>query len=475
MSAEETRVPGFDLVCELQGHRGTITEIEWSPSGESLASGSRDTTVRIWEPPWHGSPTVLAVNRTVFSVSWSPCGEFIAVGTFQEAGQIWSTRDKTARKLVGGPDDTIYAVSWSPDGGQVAAGGYKGSVGIWNSSTGTLTRVLEPHPGYNVYCLKWSPSGALLASGAYGGHVCLWETASWQLLGRLSGDFGSVYSLSWTADDSELVSAGDGGVWIWDAATGAPLKHIRSHRRSVGGASISPDGSLVASQSRDGSTYVWECDSFQVVAAFAAHSAKELSNCVAFHPSGVRLAAPKYYERIVRIWDLRPELMVRRKISEVQGRTIKKPGVTDDSRPRLTQPRKRKPRPFLCYAKEDFDDAEEAYRQLVEAGFDPWFDDKKLLGGDEWEAKIEEAIRTVDCVIVFLSRHSVGKTGYVQRETRLALDAADRRPPGSTFVIPVKLEDVEIPSRLAKWHCVELHKPGGTARLLQSLLSLTGG
>jgi hypothetical protein len=102
-------------------------------------------------------------------------------------------------------------------------------------------------------------------------------------------------------------------------------------------------------------------------------------------------------------------------------------------------------RVFLCHASEDKVHVRNAYAELVRGGFDPWLDEKNLLPGQNWEYEIPRALKSSAAVIVFLSRASVSKRGYVQREFRLAFDALQEISENQIFVIPVRLDDCDVP------------------------------
>jgi len=128
---------------------------------------------------------------------------------------------------------------------------------------------------------------------------------------------------------------------------------------------------------------------------------------------------------------------------------------------------------FLCHAKEDKVQVRRLYRDLKGRGFLPWLDEEDLIGGQDWDFEIQKAVISSDVVIVCLSHHSVSKTGYVQKEIRVALDAADHHPKGQIFIIPLRLCPCEIPERLNKWQAIDLFKEGGLDRLERSLLTRT--
>lgn len=127
---------------------------------------------------------------------------------------------------------------------------------------------------------------------------------------------------------------------------------------------------------------------------------------------------------------------------------------------------------FLCHASEDKESARVLYTRLLQDGFDPWLDEANLLPGQEWGPEIARAVRETDVVVVCLSSRSIDKKGYVQREIRLALDAADDRPVGSIFVIPSRIEDCRVPERLSRWQRVDLFAENGYERLLRALDSV---
>jgi hypothetical protein len=126
---------------------------------------------------------------------------------------------------------------------------------------------------------------------------------------------------------------------------------------------------------------------------------------------------------------------------------------------------------FLCHASEDKTTVRELYEKLQRDGFDPWLDEENLFPGQDWRHEISRAVRGSDVVLVCLSENSVSKTGYVQKEIKVALDVADEQPEGAIFIIPVKLEECDVPDRLSTWHWVNLDDAGGYERLVASLLS----
>jgi two-component system cell cycle response regulator DivK len=129
----------------------------------------------------------------------------------------------------------------------------------------------------------------------------------------------------------------------------------------------------------------------------------------------------------------------------------------------------RRVRVFLCHASPDKSRVRELYERLKTDAFDPWLDEENLLPGQNWQDEIAKAVRTADVVAVCLSAAATTKTGFVQREIKLALDAAEERPEGKIFLVPVRLEECEVPERLRRWQWVNLYDPAGYAKLAAAL------
>ena len=106
----------------------------------------------------------------------------------------------------------------------------------------------------------------------------------------------------------------------------------------------------------------------------------------------------------------------------------------------------RKLRVFLCHASQDKPAVRELYKKLyAEDWIQPWLDEEELLPGQDWNLEIEKAVEASDAVIVCVSHVSVAKEGYVQKELRQVLDIALNKLEGAIFIIPVRLDECELP------------------------------
>lgn len=125
---------------------------------------------------------------------------------------------------------------------------------------------------------------------------------------------------------------------------------------------------------------------------------------------------------------------------------------------------------FVSYAKEDRDRALKYFDLLVKAGTTPWIDIKHLLPGQNWEAEIEKAFSDAHVVVLLLSKKSVSKRGFVQREANDAIERLRYKQPTDIYVIPLLLEPCDVPSHIAgRLQYVDLSTPGAWNQVCASL------
>jgi len=124
---------------------------------------------------------------------------------------------------------------------------------------------------------------------------------------------------------------------------------------------------------------------------------------------------------------------------------------------------------FISYSKEDKGEAHQLYDTLKKLGLNPWLDEKDLLPGQDWELEIRESISASDYFLACLSSKSVGKRGYVNKEIKFGLDVLEQIPERQIYLIPVRLDECNIPIRLQSRQWVNLYEPDGLNKLLSSL------
>lgn len=122
---------------------------------------------------------------------------------------------------------------------------------------------------------------------------------------------------------------------------------------------------------------------------------------------------------------------------------------------------------FLSHASEDKPKVRKLSQRLKADGFDPWLDEERILPGQDWDLEIQKAMRASQALLLCFSQLSVAKEGYIQREYKKALDYQQEKPEGTIYVIPLRLDDCEIPFTIRELQYVDY--PAGYERLVLAL------
>jgi transcription initiation factor TFIID subunit 5 len=241
----------------LYGHSGPVYAVSFQPCSVNpekdgcptnprwLLSSSADKTIRLWSlDTWTCVVVYKGHDQPVWDVKWGPYGHYFLSGGHDKTARLWVTDKVRQVRVFAGHDNDVDCVAFHPNSAYVFTASCDHTVRMWAVTTGNAVRMFTGHTAY-ISALACSNNGKLLASADDQGYILIWDLAPGRLIKRMRGHGkGGIWSLTWSAESTVLVSGGaDGTVRVWDVA--GPAQEAPTAQGRVvaeGGAGIKVDG-----------------------------------------------------------------------------------------------------------------------------------------------------------------------------------------------------------------------------------------
>ena len=276
---------------------GMIRSLDYSPCGNKLAVGSHDSVVRVWdiEKPEEPPTEFTTDQESQWLVAFSPKDDFLVCASSKEGLYVWDGAEKQTQIPVN--PGHITSLSISPDGKHIAIAYFDKVAEVWDigsikqvadlSVTWTADTAKYKGDAHQVQrCLEqikktpehsslpsmqikgpivFSPDSTIIAGGLFR-EIRLWDAATHEIRMAIRVPQGCQRpeALTFSPCGRYLVS---GASWqgtdkmsirLWEVATGENIATFWSHPTDIQSLAFSPDGTLLASGSYDGTILLWD-------------------------------------------------------------------------------------------------------------------------------------------------------------------------------------------------------------------------
>ncbi|ABG53072.1 serine/threonine protein kinase with WD40 repeats [Trichodesmium erythraeum IMS101] len=288
-------------VEDFSQYLAAVSSVVFSPDGKMLATGSRETTVKILEiPTGKVINTFPADDSIIWSVAFNSDATQLVAGTYYWRVMIWNVPTVAEEPFqIFEHRAPIWSVVMSPDDEIVASSSGDKRVKVWNLKTGSLIFSFPDHSD-TIYSIDISSDGKKLVSGSADQTIKIEDLDTGDLINTLNGHTGAIRSVKITPDGKKIVSGSyDTTVKIWDLKTGKLIKTLSGHTAEVISVDISRDGRYIASGGKDNNIKVWDLEKGELLNTLTGHTDEVYT--VAFSPDGNSIASGGK-DRTIKLW-----------------------------------------------------------------------------------------------------------------------------------------------------------------------------
>lgn len=287
---------GSKAIQTLTGHSAGVRAIAINPDDQTIISGSRDKTLKIWDDNGIVINTLQGHIAPVYSVAFNPANKQIVSASADQTLKIWDDNGTEIMTLKG-HTNRVWDVAFLPNS-NIASVSWDKTIRLWQP----YNNLVQTLSGHQDVAIALDYNHKLIASTSDDGTVKLWNQAG-TLLQTFRQHTAEVYDVA--IHEQTIASVGaDRTLKIWQP-DGKLLNTIQAHQAAIWAVNISPDGNNIITAGNDNLIKIWDLKG-NLLQTLSGHTKKVWD--IETHPQGKQLVSASE-DNTIKTWDLKGKLL----------------------------------------------------------------------------------------------------------------------------------------------------------------------
>ena len=254
----------------LKNHNSKLYCIELTSDGETLVTGSEDTSVRLWNTNSKKQiACLLKHDQYVWCLAISKSNSLIASGSGDRTVILWDLHQKSFIKVFRGHSDEVLTVKFSNDSSFILSGSESKEIIIWKTDSAEIIKKIVTRCG--VYCGVFNNKNLFYAG--IGKNIEIMDLINYKSLRLIKAHKEKIRSIALTKNEKFIITGSDDSlIKIWNSKTLVLQGSLNGHRSLVLMVSVTFDGKHIVSCSADNLIILWKIQSLSILHKFEIHS-----------------------------------------------------------------------------------------------------------------------------------------------------------------------------------------------------------